>query len=616
MITKSDDALYGCAQMAESRMVQDLYLDAIHELQAVSSDIENRFIDRFIAQFNQGIPRHIQHKHIFEPNAEQSYSDSCYLRTEITSEDLALCKMIEKTRTECAETLLSLDRRIGLLIRDPDLELMQNPLGPEPICEAFRTAITDAASQLNYGFEIRPVLLNLFDQYVLGNMDAVYKELNLHLIKIGVQPQLQTTGRNPDNDAADLHHQDFPLTNLPVPDPEYTNCFGPAQAADPADSVSPRNGTEGKDQQTANTLPLDQNIIEGTSLNHNAGDITIDVVAMMFERILEDINIAGSMRALLGRLQIPLIKVAILDSHFFSNKNHPARQLLNRLADSAIGWDEHVGNKDPLYRKVDSIVQTILDEFDGDVILFTTLLVDLESFLIKREEQADINIQRSIKVMEGKERNEDARSKAMEQIEPRISSGHHLGFINEFITTHWKDLLFLIGARQGKDSHEWKQAISTMDDLIWSVKPKDTTDERQSLATMQPLLLNRLREGMQRLSVPATEQDEFIAKLMHAHACAFTENTRADQETEPAHFRTGREPGMDDFFTTQARQLEPGTWIELLDSDGKTKRAKLSWMSPITKTYLFTDQKGLHAGNYAIEELAHLLRCARARIVN
>jgi hypothetical protein len=56
--------------------------------------------------------------------------------------------------------------------------------------------------------------------------------------------------------------------------------------------------------------------------------------------------------------------------------------------------------------------------------------------------------------------------------------------------------------------------------------------------------------------------------------------------------------------------------MEFLGSDGKAKRAKLSWVSPITNTCLFTDRQGLKAGNFSLDELAHLLRSARANILN
>ena len=56
--------------------------------------------------------------------------------------------------------------------------------------------------------------------------------------------------------------------------------------------------------------------------------------------------------------------------------------------------------------------------------------------------------------------------------------------------------------------------------------------------------------------------------------------------------------------------------MKFLASTGKATRAKLSWVSPINDTYLFTDQQGLKAGSYTLEELASLMRCARANILN
>jgi hypothetical protein len=646
MMTKCDDTLYGYAQMAESSTVEELYLGAMHDLKAISGDLEKCFIDHFVEQFNLGIPRHIQQERSSEPGTEQDYSDSTYLTKELASENLAVCRMIEKTRSKCAETLQSLDRRIGFLIRDPDLELWKNPLSPEPVCEAFRKAVTETVSQFEHGIELRPVLFNLFDEYVLGDMDAVYRDLNLHLVKIGVQPQPLTNTQIPGGNAGMTEHEDPQFPNSSMPHTEPAGYFVPEQDTNQTDSVFVEEKAETGGLQASNSLSLQQQCAGESQLNQNAdkpGDITIDVVAMMFERILEDKNIAGSMRALLGRLQIPLIKVAIREHRFFSDKNHPARLLLNRLTDSAIGWEEELGHEDPMYRKIDSIVQTILNGFEQDTSLFSALLEDLEGFLGNTEVQKRINAQRSIKVLEGEKRLEDARSKAMEQVEEHTRSGLHLDFINHFVTTHWKDLLFLICARQGKESDEWKQALVTMDDLVWSVKPKNSEDEHRRLMSMQPALLNSLREGMRRLSVPVTEQDEFLAKLACAHAGSLPGNVAAKQRTEPEHedrkvgtastvviedesgsaqpgnFNTlnhsamNYEPGVDDIFITQARQLQPGTWIEIAGSNGKTKRVKLSWKSPITNTYLCTDQMGLNAGNYSIEELAQLLRSARAR---
>jgi hypothetical protein len=256
----------------------------------------------------------------------------------------------------------------------------------------------------------------------------------------------------------------------------------------------------------------------------------------------------------------------------------------------------------------------------------------------------------------------------MQEIEAHISDQKNLEFVHEFVSTHWKNLLFITCVRQGKDSDAWKQVVDTMDDLIWSVKPKNTDQERQRLAAMQPQLLNKLREGMQRLSVPPTEADAFIARLVDAHGHTSTGKENAEQATETqshtacrddeavgqeietgadtpqladaaelaeaaaigatgATPRSGQSPEMagrikrhsgeiDDPYTAKARQLTNGTWVEFLADDGKATRVKLSWISPINNSYLFTDRQGLKAASYTLEELANLMRCARANIIN
>ena len=64
---------------------------------------------------------------------------------------------------------------------------------------------------------------------------------------------------------------------------------------------------------------------------------SVDVIGLLFDYIFRDPTIPESTRALFGRLQVPIVKAALLDRTFFSDKKHPARQLLDHLADAAVG---------------------------------------------------------------------------------------------------------------------------------------------------------------------------------------------------------------------------------------------------------------------------------------
>jgi hypothetical protein len=457
MMGKIDDALFERAEMAESSALQAQYHHAMQTLCDIRKDIEEDFINHFKNQFNQGIPRQTQFGDSFMPEWNSA-----------GEETRANAEMVHKAREDCAQLLLALDRRIGFLLHDPDLEQWQNPLGPEAICAAFQRTVRVIETSL----EIRLLIFKLFDQYVMSNLGELYKELNQHLVKMGVVPDIKGT---------------------------LSSAAGPTDGPQtPSTQLMKQSGA---DRQTS----------------VQSGEMAIDIVAMLFDYILDDRNIPASMRALLGRLQLPLVKVAMLEREFFSRKSHPARQLLNALAATAMGWDAQQGHEDPSYRKVEAIVQTIVDEFDTDTSLFESLLHDLETFHNAAQQQTGIRAGQSVKVMQGQERLDSAKSTTLQEIEPRISDQKNLEFVGEFITTHWKNLLFITCARQGKDSNAWKQVVSTMDDLIWSVKPKTADQERQRLAAMQPKLLNDLREGMERLSIAPTERDAFIARLMGAH---------------------------------------------------------------------------------------------------
>ncbi len=671
MMDSVDDALFSRAEKAESNMIQTQYFDAMRELRIIRKDIESDFIAQFKSHFDRGIPRQSSEHGSSGLNFEGE-SDLGLIDKNDLEEDLAVSNMINKIRSHCVQSLYALDKRIGFLIGDLDLERFENPLGPEAICNAFR----QAADRIETGLEIRLVIFKLFDNHVGAHIDALYRELNQQLIKMDVMPEIRTTIRKSSG------HRPVPgqagQAGDNLADSAAGSAGGELDGGFPGSPVAGGMQSQGYVQYVqpsinaltflqhggdasygGSGLPADIRVFDtsgvqtgnvnilrtmrNTSVIRNLGDsggMTLDIVAMLFDYILEDRNIPDAMRALIGRLQIPLLKVALLDNNFFSRKSHPARQLLNRLASTAVGWDESQGADDPLFVKIESIVQTVLDEFEDDLGLFDRLLNDFNAFLDHEEEQAEIRAERSAKVMEGKERLAIAESTTMEEIQPRIGEELNLDFVRDFVATHWKNLLFICCARNGKDSDEWTQAVQTMDELIWSVKPKTSPADRQRLVAMQPRLLEKLRLGMERLSIPPAERDDFIAKLVRAHGrtainVTETDNAGETQEAEagkPAssetkatrtNTATAAEPAaaesrraIDDAFTARARQLKPGTWMEFRGNDGQRLRAKLSWVSPITGTCLFTDRKGLKAGNYTVEELAHLLRSARARLLN
>ena len=112
-----------------------------------------------------------------------------------------------------------------------------------------------------------------------------------------------------------------------------------------------------------------------------ADEDTINLVGLLFACIAADDNLPQSLRALIVRLHIPLLKVALLDKSLFSRASHPARRLLNEIAAAAIGWETgSEGMRDSLHLRVERIVQRLLNDFTEDTTLFAELLHDFLAF--------------------------------------------------------------------------------------------------------------------------------------------------------------------------------------------------------------------------------------------
>jgi hypothetical protein len=379
--------------------------------------------------------------------------------------------------------------------------------------------------------------------------------------------------------------------------------------------------------------------------------MTIEMVAMLFDFIFETKDLPDGIKALLARLQIPVLKAAMLDGAFFAKKTHPSRLLVNALAEAGLGWSPSMGNDDPLYRKIEKIVHAILDGFSNDLAIFDELREELEAFLAEEEKAAEANIATSAEEITRRDRLQVAANVARAEIERRIESYPIPSFLAGFLRVKWQSALEMTYLQDGEDSEMWGSGVTTLEDLVWSVQPKKTPEDRKHLVALLPSLLKRLSAGMQSQAWPQDEREAFMSNLVEAHAAAVkpslaavpsptaavAEQAKAQAEVarasgdevaaakaealaaamvpaEPAAPEPEREI-LDDEYLEIARGIERGVWVEFEGEDGQLAFAKLAWVSPLRGTYLFTNRQGQKALSMTAEELADRFRADRARLV-
>jgi hypothetical protein len=379
--------------------------------------------------------------------------------------------------------------------------------------------------------------------------------------------------------------------------------------------------------------------------------MTIEMVAMLFDFIFDTKDLPDGIKALLARMQIPVLKAAMLDGAFFAKKSHPSRLLVNALAQAGLGWSPVMGQEDPLYRKISEIVHQILDNFSDNLAIFDEQRVELEAFLAEEEKAAETNIQSTAEEINQRDRQQISMAVAKAEIERRIESYPVPNFLAAFLRQNWERTLSHVYLNDGEESEAWGSTVTTLEDLVWSIQPKKSPEDRRHLVALLPSLLKRLSAGMHSQGWPPAERETFMANLVEAHAAAVKPSLAAERSPTAAVAEAAKvqaemakasgdatlaakaealaeamsdavpepiEPEreiIDDDYLEIARSMERGMWIEFEADDGQLAFAKLAWVSPLRGTYLFTNRQGQKALSMTAEDLAERFRNDRARLV-
>jgi hypothetical protein len=377
-----------------------------------------------------------------------------------------------------------------------------------------------------------------------------------------------------------------------------------------------------------------------------ADEDTIDLVGMLFDYAVQDRNLPAPIAAQLGRLQIPYLKVALMDPEFIAHKAHPARRLLDEMAKACVGWSEESDRDNRLFDKVREVVGSLLHDFDDDTGVFERLSADFSDFIEKNRKRAELVERRTTESARGKERLELAQRAAARALLERLEGRQLPPMVRDLLSRKWSNYLVLTFLRHGEDSPEWRAATRFIDDFAWSVEPKKGEADRLRLRELTPEIERLLRQGLAATGLHEGHLQELwdeIAQIYRrqsgigmAHAPEpAPAPTRADELTVRfAGGRSGEEvvfgphdAAVDDeasdiaavealgTWLEIARALKAGTWFEFVKDDGSRERAKLLWISSIRALYLFVNRNGLKIAEKTAGELAEELKAQKAVIL-
>ncbi|OUS25797.1 hypothetical protein A9Q99_20290 [Gammaproteobacteria bacterium 45_16_T64] len=668
-----DDLFFDLAGKAGTNKEQNDFFDTMREVRLNKKSALANFKQEFDCLFNQLTQPKREHS---TSTPKTSFDGLGLVDNDVMEKNVALSSTISKARTDCQESLYHIVLRFDYLLPDIDVNETNNPLDPAQICEAF----SKATDHIELTLQNRIILYKQFDRVVARQLNKIINLANELFINAGILPEIKPQSkiqqsRSPQNQQNqeptdqgrdnDPHHaapnsappslesratpgfteltqllsayQDgghtppgtisrFQFDGPPIQQDQLIQNLSHAQKAQPFELSDGKNYLRSIIHQIL--LPA-KSKEKGNSLEEPDENV-INLVAMFFDFVLDDDNLPIAVQALIGRLQIPILKVALRDKSFFEVREHPARLLINRLAESSVGIaSEDKEQQDVLFSLIQLIVQEIHDKYDGDISIFNQQLALLESQLETETKRTRIIEKRTSEAAAGQAKTEKARKVVNNTISARIKDSNLPSCTTDFLVQHWNRVLLSNYLRKGEQSQEWLDAVQVIDDLHWVMNRHSDPKSIQRAHRLGPNLIARIQSGIDSCNGSNEEWSVLSKELFRAIETSGEEPGETQPLARPAlsqkHLESlgivdSQEKPWQDMTALERQQakaqalryeslqkaesLPLNHWAIFKEPNKRSVRCKLSAKFPETDTYVFVNRFGIKVLDKTKKEIA------------
>lgn len=705
LFANADDSLFELADRAASNTEQTLFFEAMRVLRLQRHAIEKSCagaVLQGLVDLNRGEAQ----------AAARAFNYDLDTLTLVQPDELeqsvALEGMVGRVTGRNQQSLVHLAVRLNSLLKG-SVDVRNNPLGPAALGQAF----VDSYAGLGLDIKVRLIVLKLFERYVFNGLDTLYQQLNAMLIEAGVLPDLTRTdpqsrrgrpsGVPREGQAAAAvqspadHQQvlslfselignwrhasgDSALTGLGMSGatPMASNeLLGLLAQISGEDQLEEELSIKAVRQRVRQRLDDQRRQTGETRSLARVDDDVINLVSMLFDFILDDRNLPAALKALVGRLQLPILRVAIAEKSFFSLSSHPARRLLNDLARATMGWNDHDDlGKDQLHQLLENMVGRLLAEAEPQAQLFEQLQAGLQTFVEAEQRRAGRFEQRTRDAEEGRARIEAARFRVASLLNDLLLGRTLPVLVVDFLRDSWSQVMQMVWLREGDSSADWRHAAESAAQLIASMDaclPEQVDARRRSnrallvaLAAQLDLLGNDPSEGttllerlgaLQEAALPVARQvpietssvassDSLVPAaglatapvaepLVSSADASGTQLPLASAPVEPAEVPSVHilepvlDPGpiepeptsVEDLPSVASSQwveaLRPGGWFDLVMAEGQPpQRCKLAAVISFSGKYIFVNRGGMKVAEYGQAALCQLFESGQIRLVD
>jgi hypothetical protein len=555
--------------------------------------------------------------------------------------------------------------RYMTLLRRPAMAPEDNPLGPQTIAQGLWAICRTSGTGLEGNF----ALIRQIEKQLELHLPDLYSALNDLLARRKVEPAqtkiVSTGGTRQSGTSQSPANANAADVNKPSTLSALQNMLNQQLSGAETGGIDFTSGSHVALNATALAMlqqlatRLDQLELSGPGTPADSGDaqplhafrakdldlplgkseaIALDSMALIFEAIFAIWELPDTVKTSIGRLQIPLLKLAISDPTVFSNSTHPVHRLINGMARASIGLPRDVSRAHPVSTRLWQLASKVSETLQNDASVLTTPLAELDALIAERDLAVKTAAQPYIVLLREKESREKAALAArrwLQQIEEQGAPADILDFFRQY----WVHVMESSGSEDNENNSLWQKNHNTIIDLLWSITAKQSVDERKRLAGLLPSLLKRISEGLDRIGTPAGDRTRFMDACFALQTAALRGNPAppATPATPPEKLEKPPAPGfVIELLEADGRQLKtlsftgqslstyrkPGTapqtgdWLQFRLEGNDGLCGMVCWLHPQAGSMLIFNPDWGYAVAMSPAALDEQLRDARAKVVS
>jgi hypothetical protein len=354
-----------------------------------------------------------------------------------------------------------------------------------------------------------------------------------------------------------------------------------------------------------------------------ADNDTFDLLGLLYNHLQHEMRGDAPAAALIKRLQVTLLRVALQDRAFFVRPNHPARQLLSSVSDTAAKWLADDDFDPALLAPLQDAVTHAVKHYDGAKLdAFEQSNKQLQAHIDAQARRAETLERRYVEAARGKEKLEAAKLRVERTLVQLAGEQPLPKFSRALLNQAWADVLTLTCLRHGEGSEEWNRQLDATRQIVDACTGQGVSDGHAALKV-------HVESALKQVGYHDEEADAIAQRL----SSSVREDEDGESRTEltmklRARVRLGedsqktRKPDLpsrtpqEEACHEQLRLLPFGTWIEFVtNQQGDVVRRRMSWHSSVTGNALFVNQRGQRVGEHSLDSLARMMARDQVRVV-